>query len=108
MVIPVLPSLVSKNIFSKFTGFNYTDVITEKSDWKQQLLSVGVGFDGRINYPICFKAFFDTTEVKGTVKLAYDSIYDDGVDVTSAFTTVPTANGETLNIGPRWRINLTD
>jgi len=107
MVIPVLPSLVSKNIISKFTGFDYTDVITEKVDFKQQLLSVGVGFDGAINYPICFKAFFDTTEVQGSVKIAYDSIYDQFVDVTSEFSTLP-GNGELLYIGTKWNVNLTD
>jgi len=105
-MIPVLPSLVSKNIFSNFQGFNYTDVITEKNDFKQKLLSVGVGFDGAVNYPICFKAFFDTADVVGSVKIAYESLFDELVDVTADFTTVPSPTD--LYIGPTWRLNLTD
>jgi len=105
-MIPILPSLVSKNIFSSFQGFNYTDVITEKSDFKQQLLSVGVGFDGSINYPICFKAFFNTPEVDGSIKIAYESLFDQLVDVSTDFTTVPSTTS--LYIGPTWRLNLTD
>lgn len=102
-------SFGAKNFLTSFMKYNYTDVITEKLSYKQALLSKGVGFDGSLDYPICFKADFG--EETGSLVLKYDNLFSDIAELTvigTALTTALDTDGFPLLIGGNWKFDITD
>jgi len=66
----------AKSILSSIAGLTYEDVIQSKSSYKNALLEAGIGFDGHINYNICFDAKFDTDTRGGSMFFKVNGLYD--------------------------------
>jgi len=96
-------SFGSENFMTSFMKYNYTDVITEKASYKQALLSKGVGFDGSLEYPICFKAEFGEI---GSLTMEYDNLLSEMATIkVEGFSAL---SSEDLFIGTNWKFDITD
>lgn len=97
-------SFGAENFLTSFMKYNYTDVITEKLSYKQALLSKGVGFDGSLDYPICFKADFGEA---GSIVMEYENLLAEMVELKVSGLESLTA-ADALLIGGNWKFDITD
>jgi len=66
----------AESLLSSVAGLTYEDVIQSKSAYKNALLEAGIGFDGQINYNICFDAKFNTESLGGDIFFKVNGLYD--------------------------------
>jgi len=90
-------------------GFDYQTYIQSKETFKNKLLEVGVGFDGDIQFPFCFKAFYDfTDELVGTAKISFEGLFAETATFETNFTNVDGCSA-LLNVNlDVWNIDITD
>jgi len=92
-----------------FAGFDYQTYIQSKESFKNKLLEVGVGFDGDIQFPFCFKAFYDfNDEFVGTAKISFEGLFAETATFETNFTNIDGCD-EPLNVNlDIWNIDITD
>lgn len=92
------------------SGFDYQTYIQSKESFKNQLLEVGVGFDGDLNYPFCFKAFYDFTgEFVGTAKISFEGLFAETANFETDFTDISGCDTYEYNVNlDKWNIDVTD
>jgi len=101
-------SFKGSELLNNFAGFNYSDIIELKEDYKNALLSTGIGFDGNINYNICFKAIFDETPVSGSVLFRVNGLFDNIADLKYNLTQDGNYTNMNIALNSTWNIDLTN
>jgi len=108
MVFTDIESFKGQALLNNFAGFNYSDVIELKEDYKNALLATGIGFDGNINYNICFKAIFNEPEVSGPVLFKVNGLFDTIADLKYNLVQDGTFYDMDLKLGSTWNIDLSN
>jgi len=108
MVFTKIETFKGADLLNNFAGFNYADVIELKEDYKNALLATGVGFDGNINYNICFKAIFDEAEVSGNVLFKVNGLFDTLADVNYNLVQDSTFQEMDLKLVSTWNLDLSN
>jgi len=103
----------SESLLTSIAGFTYEDIIQTKSSYKSALLDAGIGFDGRINYNICFDAKFNTTNVFGDVFFKVNGLFDRIAEyevniLNKNNTTVDPDDEFSLYITTEWNVDVTN
>merc|ERR1711874_890 len=70
------------------SGFTFQNYITTKQSFKDDLKSIGIGFDGDVNLPICFQATFTQPQITGDIKLRTEGLFPEIMVVESNFSEI--------------------